>query len=61
MKKLFCFACALVLICTSYALGQDVAVFYDEAVENGGGLAVPNPSLRSTQNLFQTVSRPQKR
>ena len=36
MKKLFCFACALVLICTSYALGQDVAVFYDEAVENGG-------------------------
>ena len=43
MKKLFCFACALVLICTSYALGQDVAVFYDAAVENGGGLAVPNP------------------
>ena len=43
MKRLFCCACALVLICTSYVSGQDVAVFYDAAVENGGGLAVPNP------------------
>ena len=44
MKKLLCFASVLVLICTSYTFGQDVAVFYDAAVENGGGLAVPNPS-----------------
>ena len=43
MKKLFCFASVLVLICTSYTFGQDVAVFYDAAVENGNGLAVPNP------------------
>ena len=43
MKRLFCFASVLVLICTNYASGQDVAVFYDAAVENGGGLAVPNP------------------
>ena len=43
MKKLFCFACTLVLIFTGYTFGQDVAVFYDAAVENGGGLAVPNP------------------
>jgi hypothetical protein len=26
-----------------YTFAQDVAVFYDETVENGGGLAVPNP------------------
>ena len=43
MKRVFCFACALVLIFTGYTFGQDVAVFYDAAVENGGGLAVPNP------------------
>jgi len=43
MKRVFCFASVLVLICTSYTFGQDVAVFYDAAVENGGGLAVPNP------------------
>ena len=28
---------------TSYTFGQDVAVFYDAAVENGNGLSVPNP------------------
>ena len=44
MKRLFCFACTLVLTFTGYAFGQDVAVFYDAAVENGGGLAVPNPN-----------------
>ena len=44
MKRLLCFASILVLICTSYTFGQDVAVFYDAAVENGGGLAVPNPN-----------------
>lgn len=43
MKKVFCFACVLVLIFTGHTFAQDVAVFYDEAVENGGGLAVPNP------------------
>ena len=43
MKRLWCFTSILVLVFASYALGQDVAVFYDEAVENGGGLAVPNP------------------
>lgn len=43
MKKLSCLAWILALAFTSYAFGQDVAVFYDEAVENGGGLAVPSP------------------
>ena len=47
MKRVFCFACALVLIFTGYTFGQDVAVFYDAAVENGGGLAVPNPKAVS--------------
>ena len=43
MKRVLCCASVLVLICTSYTFGQDVAVFYDAAVENGNGLAVPNP------------------
>ena len=32
------------LIFAGYVHAQDVAVVYDEAIENGGGLAVPNPS-----------------
>ena len=43
MKRLFYFAWILVLTFTGYAFGQDVAVFYDAAVENGNGLSVPNP------------------
>ena len=43
MKRLFCFASVLMLIFAGYTFGQDVAVFYDAAVENGNGLAVPNP------------------
>ena len=45
MKKLFSLAWILTLTFTGYAFGQDVAVFYDEDVENGGGLAVPSPNL----------------
>ena len=44
MQRLFCFASILVLIFAGYVHAQDVAVVYDEAIENGGGLAVPNPS-----------------
>lgn len=44
MKKLFSFALVMVLMFMGYAFGQDVAVFYDAAVEDGGGLFVPNPS-----------------
>ena len=40
MRKLLCFIPVLVLTFIGYAFGQDVAVFYDAAVENGGGLAV---------------------
>ena len=43
MKRLFCIASVLVLTFTGYTFGQDVAVFYDAAVENGNGLSVPNP------------------
>ena len=43
MKKVFSLTLILGVIFTSYAFGQDVAVFYDAAVENGNGLAVPNP------------------
>ncbi len=43
MQRLFCFASVLVLIFAGYVHAQDVAVFYDAAVENGNGLAVPNP------------------
>lgn len=43
MKRLFCFVWIVCLTFTGYAFAQDVAVFYDETVENGGGLAVPNP------------------
>ena len=39
MKRLFCFASVLVLTFAGYAFGQDVAVFYDAAVENGGRLS----------------------
>ncbi|MCG8621126.1 MAG: hypothetical protein MJE68_03855, partial [Proteobacteria bacterium] len=44
MKRLFCFASVLMLIFTGYLHAQDVAVVYDAAIENGGGLAVPNPN-----------------
>ena len=44
MKRLFCFSWIICLTFTSYVFAQDVAVFYDETVENGGGLAVPNPN-----------------
>ncbi len=44
MKRLFYFAGFFVLIAIGTAFGQDVAVFYDQQVENGGGLAVPNPN-----------------
>ena len=44
MQKLFCYASVLVLIFAGYVHAQDVAVVYDAAIENGGGLAVPNPS-----------------
>lgn len=43
MKRLYYLVGILVLVVMSSAFGQDVAVFYDETVENGGGLAVPNP------------------
>ena len=44
MKRLFCFISVLVLTFTGSTFGQDVAVVYDEGIENGGGLAVPNPN-----------------
>ena len=44
MQRLFCFASVLVLIFAGYVYAQDVAVVYDSAIENGGGLAVPNPN-----------------
>ncbi len=44
MKRLFCFASILVLIFAGHVHAQDVAIVYDEAIENGGGLAVPNPA-----------------
>ena len=43
MKGVLCFTSVLVLMFAGYTFGQDVAVFYDEDVENGNGLAVPNP------------------
>ncbi len=43
MIRLFSCIALICLTFTVHALAQDVAVFYDEAVENGGGLAVPNP------------------
>lgn len=43
MKRLFCFVSIITLTFAGYSLAQDVAVFYDAAVENGGGIAVQNP------------------
>lgn len=44
MQKLFCCASVLMLIFAGYVHAQDVAVVYDAGIENGGGLAVPNPN-----------------
>ena len=43
MTRLFCLTWVICLTFMGYTFAQDVAVFYDETVENGGGLAVPNP------------------
>lgn len=44
MIRLFSFLGIICLTVTAYVYAQDVAVFYDEEVENGGGLAVPQPN-----------------
>ena len=44
MIRLFSLVGIICLTFTAYVYAQDVAVFYDEAVENGGGLAVPQPN-----------------
>lgn len=44
MKRLFCLVSISILISVSIVFGQDVAVHYDAAVENGNGLAVTNPA-----------------
>ena len=44
MIRLFSLVGVICLMFAAYVSAQDVAVFYDERVENGGGLAVPQPN-----------------
>jgi hypothetical protein len=43
MKRFMILTTAICLLIVSNGFAQDVAVFYDAAVEGGNGLAVPNP------------------